>query len=80
MKKRYISFNKLPDEEGKKTSIWQVISIKHGNILGEIRWFSVWRQYCFFPKYLTVFNSDCLEVIYKFLVACNDEYKKKWKN
>lgn len=37
-----------------------VRSKSQGTVLGQIKWFSGWRQYCFFPSTDTVFNLVCL--------------------
>jgi len=61
-------------ERKKKTSVYRIIK-KQGfnNILGEIRWFRKWRQYCFFPVDGTIFNDGCLITILDFL----EKLKKK---
>lgn len=45
---------------GRKTSILLVQSVTHGNILGEIRWYGAWRQYAFWPRAGTIWNTQCL--------------------
>lgn len=45
-----------------KTKIFSVRATS-GAMLGEIKWFSAWRKYCFFPEAATVFDRDCLEMI-----------------
>jgi len=60
MKKRkaYIEFD-LAGDTG-KTEIWDVLSLSSGFILGKIRWYGPWRQYCFMPSGNSVFNRTCL--------------------
>lgn len=50
-----------------KTEIYQIVSKHHSNVLGEIKWFGRWRQYCFFPYKETVFNNQCMKDICKFI-------------
>ena len=60
-KNRFIGFVLI--KEGDKTNIWRVVNKHHGSILGEVKWFSHWRQYCFMPEPDTVFSWDCLRTI-----------------
>ena len=46
--------------------------------IGEIEWYSNWRQYCFFPWDDMVFNSTCLELITDFMKDINVEHRKGW--
>lgn len=59
--KEYIEFREVPIE-GRKTKIVGVYSLSSGALLGEIKWYGAWRQYCFFPRN-AIFNKDCLEII-----------------
>lgn len=59
-----------------KTMVWQVISKKSGNLLGQIAWYGPWRQYAFFPVPADVlFNAECLGDIKAFLE--NEMQKRK---
>jgi len=58
----------------KKTSVWNIISNLHGYNLGQVKWNPRWRQYCFFPDDVTVFNSDCLKSITSFIEKLNKEH------
>lgn len=51
-----------------KTKIYDCVS-RHGDKLGTIKWYSAWRQYCFFPEDKCVFSGGCLIDIDKFLVS-----------
>jgi hypothetical protein len=44
-----------------KTKVIFIINIHHDEVIGEIRWFSRWRQYCFLPNSSTVWNTTCLD-------------------
>lgn len=73
---KYIEF-KLADKQNPKTQVWNVVSKHHGNILGAIKWFGRWRQYCFFPEEDTLYNSGCLSAITSFISNLNNARKNK---
>ena len=60
---KYIEFDMVGDTG--KTEIWNIISKSNNFILGQIRWYGPWRQYCFYPTPHTVFNPTCMEDISK---------------
>jgi hypothetical protein len=39
------------DNSGRKTSIWECRNKSSGTVLGEVRWYGAWRQYCYFLLY-----------------------------
>lgn len=45
--------------------------------LGEIKWYSPWRHYCFFPiaGFETIYSDRCLETLSKFISKLNEEHK-----
>lgn len=49
------------------TEIWAIHSARHGDVLGQIRWFGRWRQYVFYPVDGALFNAQCLRDIASFL-------------
>ena len=62
---KYIHFEQL--ETKTKTEVWWVKNIRSGAVLGEIKWYGAWRQYCFFPSALSIFNPTCLDDINQFI-------------
>ena len=50
-----------------KTSIWSCCNKRHGEELGEVKWYGAWRQYCYFPTVQAVYSSGCLDDIAKFM-------------
>jgi hypothetical protein len=67
MNKKYIDFDLvqiLP-----KTSIWAVRNTTSKLIIGYIKWYPGWRQYCFFPNSETVFSLGCLHDINEFIIT-----------
>ena len=71
---KYIYFEET--EKKTKTSIYGCLSKKNGGPLGVVKWYGPWRQYCFFPDSLTIFNKGCMEDINDFITQLMDERKK----
>ena len=61
-----------------KTKGFVIQNRSGGYPIGEIEWYSSWRQYCFFPWENMTFNSGCLELITGFLKDINIEHRKSW--
>ena len=61
-----------------RTKGFNVTNKSGGYIIGEIYWYTNWRQYCFYLLDNMVFNSECLELITDFLKEINIEHKKNW--
>jgi hypothetical protein len=62
MKQSYLVFDKMPSTG--KTEIYGVCNRRYGCRLGTIRWWSAWRQYCFFPENDDlVFSAGCMREI-----------------
>lgn len=62
-----------------KTKIWDVESTSDSQ-LGQIRWYTAWRCYCFFPMFNPIFNSGCLIDIAKFCYDQTENRKKERQN
>lgn len=62
-----------------KTMVIAVVNIKSGEELGRIEWYTQWRQYCFMPYGMTVWNSTCLQDIQNFITALMISRKPKPK-
>ena len=58
------------------TSVWEIRNNESGFVLGEISWYSGWRQYVVDTKE-AVFNNGCLDTISQFLTKLNTEQKSK---
>jgi hypothetical protein len=65
---KYLEFVQVPNP-GKKTSIWECRSRSSKTVLGIVKWYSGWRQYCFFPEpYIeAVYSDGCLKDIAHFI-------------
>ena len=61
--------------EGKKTKTFKVTT-KDGYRIAEIKWYSPWRQYCFFPEGNALFNIDCMRDISEFITQLMEERKE----
>jgi hypothetical protein len=66
----------LARNTGKTKVIW-VVNIHHDEIIGIIKWFGRWRQYCFFPENQTIWNIDCLNDVNAVIKSLMDERKTK---
>ena len=68
MTSEYLAFHEnMPRERGKSTKVWDVVSKRHGDLLGRVQWFGRWRQYVFVPQPETLFNSGCLDDLREFI-------------
>jgi len=72
---KYLAFVLVPNEDKRKTKVVAIINKNHQEIIGEVRWFSRWRQYCFFPATDTTWNVNCIQDIGDFIGELNDERK-----
>lgn len=58
-----------------KTKVYHIFSESSDTIIGEIKWYANWRQYCFYPYQKTVWSRGCLIDINSFLKELMDERK-----
>jgi hypothetical protein len=64
-KKTYINFIPV-DNSGRKTLIFDVYACASAMCLGQVRYFTRWRIYVFFPLDGTVYDANCLFEIARF--------------
>ena len=76
MTPKWIEFELLPQIDNKKTKIWMVRATQGGVYIGEIKWYSGWRTYAYFPIENTVYEDDCLRDIANFI---NEQMKARAK-
>ena len=62
---QYIYFEEV--RSNRKTYVFACKNRKSKEVLGVVKWFSGWRQYCFEPVPGTVFSSGCLVDIEDFV-------------
>jgi len=70
--KRWVNIKHVADKP--KTRVWMVEAKEHAYPSGQIKWFSRWRKYAFFPRPDTVYEPDCLKDIASFIL---DEMLKR---
>jgi len=59
-----------------KTKQWVVLSESSRQRLGEVRWYSPWRRYCFYATVAgAIFDTECLFDIREFMHARMQERK-----
>lgn len=63
-----------------KTKIWSIYNSNNGYFLGEVRWYSHWRQYVYnCPGYQansTIWNVECMRELTDFIEERMAERKK----
>lgn len=64
---KWIWFIEAGKSESGKTHRWNVITQDGSIPLGQVRWYSPWRKYAFFPEDATLFEIQCLRDIATFL-------------
>lgn len=64
---QHIHFVRLPTPPRRKTPIWSCRTNRNGDELGQVRWYSSWRQFCYFPTAQAVYSAGCLADIQTFI-------------
>lgn len=79
MKTDYDYFNvmKVPVPKERKTSIWRLVCKTNGRILGEIRWYSPWRQYCLYAVNKSIWSRSCNDQVNEIIQELMDMRRKK---
>jgi hypothetical protein len=70
----YLVLERVPDEK-RKTLLVSVLSRRHGDLLGMIRWYGPWRQYVFVPEPGTLYSHGCMSDIETAIRALMDDRK-----
>ena len=73
MKYEYINFVEI--ERKKKTLVWSCRVNRTSVELGVVKWYSRWRQYCYFPTVQAVYSGGCLSDIKRFIQQANVAHK-----
>lgn len=58
-----------------RTDVYEVRAKSDDFILGTIKWYAPWRQYCFFPTEDKVFSKGCLNQVNEFIDKLMEERK-----
>jgi len=67
-------------EKCTKTNIYHLRTNKGDEYLGEIKWYSKWRRYAFYPDYGTIYEETCLANISQFISDVNKEHCDRMKD
>jgi len=59
------------------TKVYGIFSVRHGDKLGEIKWYGPWRQFAFFPTLETIWNEQCLLDVVHFIHVAKVEGRLK---
>ena len=70
---QYINFSEI--QKKTKTSVYECRNNKSGDVLGIIKWYPAWRQYCYFPSCPAVYSKGCLDDIAHFINKIMEERK-----
>jgi len=65
--KACVSFFANDRSATRKTDSWETWSLGDGCHVGQVRWNSPWRKYCFFPSSGIALDQDCLRSIAQFV-------------
>lgn len=71
---KYITFDIVGSTA--QTDVINILSISSQFILGQIRWYGPWRQYCFMPSARSVFNRTCMGEIVDKINELMDERRR----
>ena len=69
----YLKF--IETEKKPKTNIYEVRSVLHDEYLGEIYWYTSWREYVFVP-FGMVMSSQCARQMYDKLMYYNMQQRQ----
>lgn len=65
-----------PVNKGAKTRQFSVFSRATSSLLGYVKWWANWRQYCFFPLN-SLFNHECLRQVAQFCQEATTAHKSR---
>ena len=57
---RFFRVDEQERRPGRRTREYRVVNVRSGDVIGAIRWYAPWRQFCFFPTADTVWSAGCL--------------------
>ena len=71
-----ISFSLNDRSPEKKTDAWEVWRLDRARHVGQVRWNSPQRKYCFFPASGTAWDEDLLRFVAEFIEAETVKHRK----
>ena len=74
VKFKHINFSVI--KKLKKTEVWECRNNSWNEVLGIIKWYPLWRQYCFFTNSEIIYAESCLNDISKFINQLMQERMK----
>jgi len=75
---KYINFILMSDTG--KTTIWTIHNNTNDAMLGKIKWYAPWRQYCLHTIDNVVFNDGCLSDVINFINQLTESRKSSSKS
>jgi len=73
----YMDFILQPQEEGRKTDTYKVLSARDSLVLGSVSFYPKWRKYVFFPSQHMLFDPACLRELADFVERQTTAWKAK---
>lgn len=74
---KWIEFVDWGKSDSGKTKMWGVFTKDTSIELGEVKWFTKWRKYAFFPNTETIFEEECLRDISFFVEQKTRKHRLK---
>ncbi len=71
---KHIHFVKMADTP--KTSVWECRNNISYDKIGEVKWYSTWRRYCYLAE-SSVYSVGCLKDIIDFINQVNTQRKNE---
>jgi hypothetical protein len=67
---KYLAFVEIQNHKG-RSRIFECRNKRYQDVLGLIKWYPSWRQYCYFPTVQAVYSAGCLDDIANFIRSVN---------
>ena len=64
---QFFTIERVAPPPGRKCATYTIRNRRDASIIGFVRWYPSWRQYCFFPTYDTAWSAGCLADVQGFL-------------
>lgn len=78
MKIKETQYLVFEDFQTKRKTKYVLVSNKNSeDLIGVIKWYAPWRQYCFFPASDTIWNTTCLDDVQEVISKLMQDRKTK---
>ena len=77
LEKEYEYFHTMWYESKPKTAVFLILTNSRHEVLGFVKWYAPWRQYCFFPDKDTIYSRGCMREINEFINFLMMDRKKE---